>query len=100
MWNVHTGQPEHTVRVKSQRIQPVSFSPNGYFVAIGTKESIKIVNLCSGRVERTLFGNSNYDVITAVAWSPNGFRLASQTWDGLIIWDVRSWQQTFSFPFY
>jgi WD40 repeat protein len=108
IWNIATGKQGQTLRGHSETVLSVSWSPDGHWLASGSKDkTIKIWNVSTGREERTLQGHSF--PVFSVAWSKNGHRLASGA-SGLVfgsgqgktgevrIWETETWEQVFSLP--
>ncbi|MBC6473611.1 MAG: hypothetical protein GDA48_12975 [Hormoscilla sp. GM102CHS1] len=71
-------------------VYSVAISPDGQLLASGSYDkTIKIWNLGSGRLLRTLTGHSDW--VKSVAISPDGQLLASGSWDDTIkIWNLGS----------
>lgn len=76
-----TGTPIRTTAVTNDRGKPVAlhgldWSPDGRLIAIGGADTlIRLYDATSGALVDTLAGH--HDLVTAVAWSPDGHRLAS-----------------------
>jgi predicted outer membrane repeat protein len=84
----------------SRVISDVAWSPDGGMIAIArglepcnpvlSENVIQIVDANTGQVIHNLEGHTC--LVASVAWSPDGTRLASSSYDGTIrIWDVATW---------
>lgn len=72
---------------KARVIGSVAFGVDNRTLAIGSGSEIWLLNLPSGTIQRRL--PSSAPRVTALAFSPDGTRLASaHHWQGMIIWDV------------
>jgi WD40 repeat protein len=77
-------------------LQALSWSPNGHWLAISTGSTfedritdnvIHIWNMETYEIVFSLEGHT--DLVSTIAWSPDGTKLASGSWDGTIrIWDI------------
>lgn len=78
------------------RIRRVEWSPDArYLAASGEGGLILVWNTGDYSLQAALQGQRG--MVAALAWSPDGTRLASGSWghgsDQLFIWDARSWQR-------
>ncbi|MEN6523078.1 MAG: serine/threonine-protein kinase [Anaerolineaceae bacterium] len=73
-------------------VNSVAFSPDGRTLASGARDrTIKLWDVNSGTVMRTLIGNSYSVYVYSVAFSPDGRTLASGSSDVTVeIWDVEN----------
>lgn len=66
--------------------RPVAFSREGLYLAVG----VHLVETEGWSTERTL----STGLVSSVAFSPNGMRLASGAWDGTVkLWNVQEREQ-------
>lgn len=100
-WDVSSGcnagqvcSPLQILESHSSRVETLAFSPDGQFLASGNGDgSIDLWNLNTGKVDRSLFGNS--DVVNSLVFSPDGKILASGagSLDSTVkLWDVAAGQ--------
>ncbi len=87
VWDLQRNQPTLTLTSDADRIDTLSISPDGQYVASGSYDNIiRIWNLTTGRPVQTLLGH-NF-VVSDVAFSPDGKTLASSSFDESIkLWD-------------
>jgi WD40 repeat protein/DNA-binding SARP family transcriptional activator len=73
-------------------LDSVAFNPGGDLAAIGDSNGkIRLVDMATGETIQTI--NAHSSVVMDVAFSPNGTRLASASWDNTSkVWDVASGQ--------
>ncbi len=89
IWDVASGQLVHALRGHSGTVLSLAFAGDGKFLASASLDyTIKVWELASGLPVRTL---ELREAAVAVAFSPDGERLASAGENSLNIWDVASW---------
>jgi WD40 repeat protein len=104
IWNLSTGQVVRTLSGVDRRIEgvdrrieegvnSVAISPDGKILASSGNwdKTIRIWNLSTGQVIRTLSGDS--DRVTSVAFNPDGKILASGGDNGIKIWNLATGQE-------
>ena len=83
IWDATTGEEIAKAPAGSRP----SWSPNGRFLALASGLKVEIWDPLAGKTMLSLRGHK--DRIYAVSWSPDGKRLASAGFDGLIlVWDA------------
>jgi WD40 repeat protein len=89
IWDVASGQLVHALRGHSGAVLSLAFTRDGKFLASASLDyTIKVWELASELPVRTL---ELREAAVAVAFSPDGERLASAGENSLNIWDVTSW---------
>ena len=79
LWDVKTGQPGATFSAPD--VRALTFSPDGKFLAAGAG-SVTLWDTATWQLRATL--QRHQDVIHTVAFSPDGWTLASASQDGTI----------------
>src|SRR5579885_2560708 len=100
IWDVTSGEPLRTLRPPigtgdEGRLYAAALSPDGHTLAVGgygrttgKAKEIYLIDLPAGRMQRVLRGHTN--VIFALAFSPDGSKLASGSKDKTVrLWDVK-----------
>ena len=106
IWNAGTGAIVQTYRDARKRAMALAWSPNGLLLAFGyagdkrNPETLQVISALSGEqvfayVSNAGFWNTQADkTISALAWSPDGTRLACGGGEYKIdIFDTRMWRQ-------
>jgi WD40 repeat protein/serine/threonine protein kinase len=96
VWDSATGQ--ELLTLKGHAGEKAAFSRNGHrLVTWGNADNtIKIWDSATGQEVLTLKGHLRH--VTSVAFSPDGWRLASGGWDGRVkVWDAATGKELFSF---
>ena len=101
IWDVTSGEPLRTFRLPTQkgpmgRIDAAALSPDGRTLAVGARprgtgvgSQIYIIQFESGEVKQTFRDHRARALVTSLAFSPDGGKLASGSRDGTArIWDV------------
>ena len=90
MWDARTGAHLRTLEGHKDRVESVSFSPDGTTLASGSYDStIRLWNVRTGLHISTLYRHT--DGVESVSFSPDGKTLASGSWDDTIcLWDART----------
>jgi WD40 repeat protein len=112
-WDARSGQEVLTLKGHGDWVRGVAWSPDGTLLAAGSGEpapagprkqghgEVKVWDAQTGKVVLTLQGHPDLtDVLSEVAWSPDGRRLAGGSLpDGTVrIWDTRSGREVLGFP--
>jgi len=98
VWNAVNGDELMTIRGHERKMGPVSFSPDGRRIVSGSKDwtieeepwnqTIKVWDAATGAEVMTLRGR-HFDVISSIAFSPDGERIVSGSGDKTVkVWDA------------
>ncbi len=107
VWDVSTGRHQHRLSGQDSTTTTVSYSPDGRWIASGSKErSIRLWEASNGRAQFHLLGHRDW--IEQVAFSHDSRSLISLSRDGTIkVWHVSTgellcdlWQSTPNRPFH
>ena len=82
IWEVDSGRELRTLDC-DDRVASVLFSPNGKLLACASLVNIKLWEVSTGRIVRTLTKDNPYSY-TSIAFSPDGVKLASGSYDDCI----------------
>jgi WD40 repeat protein len=86
LWNAASGS-EVRILILEQAVSCMTFSADGSMLAVGSGNNILVYEVSSGSLLATLSGHSGLPM--AVAFSPDGYSLASAGQDNqLILWQV------------
>jgi WD40 repeat protein len=90
LWDVQTGQCQHTLEGHSGSVGSVVFSPDGSRAASGSADSmVRVWDVQTGQCQHTLEGHLGS--VYSVVFSPDGSRMASGSYDKTVrVWDVPS----------
>src|SRR5262249_23130016 len=90
IWDVQTGECQHTLEGHSNSVWSVAFSPDGSRVASGSFDNtVRVWDVQTGECQHTLEGHSNS--VRSVVFSPDGSRVASGSDDETVrVWDITS----------
>jgi WD40 repeat protein/uncharacterized caspase-like protein len=99
LWGTQNGQLIAGFESSSQ-VEAVAFSPDGQQVLFAGDKTIQLLDLNTGRTVRTFVGHRQ--IISSIAFSPNGRYVASTSWGDhtIRLWDTASGQQIREFEEY
>ena len=72
--------------LSNREVHSVCWSPDGFKIASGSRESLIIWNVDSGEALMTLRGHR--DSVRSVSYSPDGSRIVSAGGDQMVLWDA------------
>ncbi len=88
-WNAQLGKPRKTFDSKGEVVSAIALSPDGRLAASAQSKSIRIWDVESGRLTKTLTGHTGD--VNALAWSPSGDTLVSGAADRrVLLWHPSS----------
>ncbi len=86
LWDVETGENIKTLTEHTQRVESVSFSPDGGTLASGSNDqTVRLWDVETGQNIQTLEHTSG---VFSISFSPDGGTLASYEIDTIRLWDV------------
>jgi WD40 repeat protein/serine/threonine protein kinase len=97
IWEMKTGRLLHRLAPDPCTGLAPKFSPDSKLLVISHDYYIKCWNTVTGQLESTL--QDHTDCIRTLAFSPDGQRMASMSWDGTVkLWDVGTKQVVLTLP--
>lgn len=88
IWDLNSGELRNTFSEPTNKnTDCVAFSPDGYLIASSSLKVIRIWDVMTGKIQKTLTGHTTW--VRCVQFSPDGRMLASSSSDGtVLLWDV------------
>ena len=87
LWDPESGQCLHTLEYHTQPVYSVAFSPDGRYLATGSRDKLCLVwNVKDGRLVRKYEGGGG---IFKIAWNNTGVKLAASFQDSTVSDDCR-----------
>ena len=94
VWDADTGQEVQTLRGHEFAVQAVVFHPDGKQLATGSQDwTVRIWDLATGRAVRISPRENTGGFVEALAYSPDGKRLAGCTDNEIRVWDAQTGRQ-------
>lgn len=93
VWNSRTGQEKFALPSVSTTLPTVAFSRDGRFLAGGgVGNVVQVYEVATGNIKQTFKGHDA--PVFAVAYSPDGRRIASSSKGTIKVWDTSTGQET------
>lgn len=88
IWDLNSGELINTFSEPTNKnTDCVAFSPDGHLIASSSLKVIRIWDVMTGKIQKTLTGHTTW--VRCVQFSPDGHKLASSSSDGtVLLWDV------------
>lgn len=88
IWDVNSGEQINSFSEPTNKnTDCVAFSPDGNLIASSSLKVIRIWDVMTGKIQKTLTGHTTW--VRCVQFSPNGRMLASSSSDGtVLLWDI------------
>jgi WD40 repeat protein/GTPase SAR1 family protein/predicted phosphodiesterase len=91
LWDAMTGGKIRTLVGKGSGVDCLAWSPEGKILATCSNRSFRLWDAAGGVLLREFQSKHSDHVEDVVAWSPNGQRLCSGSWDQTVkLWDVNT----------